>query len=75
MKTISIDALLDQVSDSSSRAALNAGWELGRGLAGQAGNPRLQKEIERAAQEIGQAMGIDSAIIYAAALLAWALGQ
>ena len=76
MKPISIDTMLDQMPDSLSRAALHAGWELGKGLHDDP-RPRkqLMSEIQNAAQTIGEDMDIEPAIVYAAALLSMALGQ
>ena len=71
-----IDALLGQVNDRSIRAAISAGWELGKGLPRHRGlDTQLQRKIEKAVSQLSEQLDLDSETVYAAALLSMALNK
>lgn len=73
-----LDTLLDQLSNSSERAAISAGWELGSGLAPQRHgelNVHVRKEIERASEQISRKTKLNADLVHGAALMAMTLTE
>lgn len=71
-----LHALLDTVSNSSERAAISAGWEIGADLGRQVrADDTMRKEIDKAARLVGRDMKLNRDLIHGAALLALALKE
>jgi len=69
-----LDALLEQFTEPSVRAAISAGWELGSGLSPTPiTEKQTRKEIERGAELLSRKMGLDVDLVHGSALLSMSL--
>jgi len=72
--TYTLDVLLKQVVDPTMRAAISAGWELGKGLdPGRDIAKQMRREIEKGAEIVSSKEDLDVDAVYGAALLSMAM--